>query len=203
MTTVDSDQVGRFDQKLAAQRLFPSLLEQLKSQLPQIQELATRRLVPYIVRDSQCQCTTRPATAPSMTHPARRVMPAKRTSGASEVAYGISSASARPVHMPMCEVAAEYEPPAPPHMSESRGALAGGGSRGGFVLACCWRQPNPRRAGFRRILNRSPTGEACPPGVPETPGVREEEGSKRNTNISFCGITALLLPQPNRGAIEW
>jgi hypothetical protein len=54
MTTVDSKSVGRFDQKLAAQRLFPSSLpEQLESQLPQAQQLATRRLVPYIVRDGQ------------------------------------------------------------------------------------------------------------------------------------------------------
>jgi hypothetical protein len=45
MTTVDSKSVGRFDQKLAVQRLFPSL-RQLKSQLPQAQKLATRQLVP-------------------------------------------------------------------------------------------------------------------------------------------------------------
>jgi hypothetical protein len=47
VTTVDSISVGvgRFDQKLAAQQLFPSLSEQLKSQLPQAQELVTRRLV--------------------------------------------------------------------------------------------------------------------------------------------------------------
>jgi hypothetical protein len=50
------------------------LTEQLKSQLPQVQELVTRRLVPYIVRDGQWQCGIRP-TAPSMAHPARRVMP--------------------------------------------------------------------------------------------------------------------------------
>jgi hypothetical protein len=56
MTTVDSNSVGRFDQKLAAQRLFPSLRQQLKSQLPQAQKLATRQLVPYIVRDGQLQC---------------------------------------------------------------------------------------------------------------------------------------------------
>jgi hypothetical protein len=52
MTAVNSHPVGRFDQKLAVQRLFP-LTEQLKSQLPQAQQLATRRLVPYIVRDGQ------------------------------------------------------------------------------------------------------------------------------------------------------
>jgi hypothetical protein len=63
MTTVDSKSVGRFDQKLAAQRLFRPLTEQLKSQLPQAQELATRQLVPYIVRDGQWQCGIRP-TAP-------------------------------------------------------------------------------------------------------------------------------------------
>jgi hypothetical protein len=51
-----------------------SLTEQLKSQLPQAQQLTTRRLVPYIVRDGQWQCGIRPA-APSMTHPARRVVP--------------------------------------------------------------------------------------------------------------------------------
>jgi hypothetical protein len=55
MTTVDSKSVGRFDQKLAVQRLFPSL-RQLKSQLPQAQKLATHQLVPYIVRDGQLQC---------------------------------------------------------------------------------------------------------------------------------------------------
>jgi hypothetical protein len=54
MTAADSKSVGRFDQKLAAQRLFPSLSsELLESQLPQAQQLATRRLVPYIVRDGQ------------------------------------------------------------------------------------------------------------------------------------------------------
>jgi hypothetical protein len=74
MTTVDSISVGRFDKKLAAQRLFPSLTEQLKSQLPQAQELVTRRLVPYIVRDGQWQCGIGP-TAPSMAHPAQRVVP--------------------------------------------------------------------------------------------------------------------------------
>ena len=73
MTTVDSKSVGRFYQKLAVQRLI-SLTEQLKSQLPQAQQLATRRLVPYIVRDGQWQCGIRPR-APSMAHPARRVMP--------------------------------------------------------------------------------------------------------------------------------
>jgi hypothetical protein len=79
MITADSKSVGRFDQKLAVQRLFPSL-RQLKSQLPQAQKLATRQLVlvlvPYIVRDGQLQCGIGP-TAPSMTmtHPARRVMP--------------------------------------------------------------------------------------------------------------------------------
>jgi hypothetical protein len=51
-----------------------SLTEQLKSQLPQVQQLAIRQLVPYIVRDSQWQCGPTP-TAPSMAHPARRVMP--------------------------------------------------------------------------------------------------------------------------------
>jgi hypothetical protein len=66
MATADSKSVGRFDQKLAAQRLFPSLGSQklavqrlfpslsswqLESQLPQAQQLATRRLVPYIIRD--------------------------------------------------------------------------------------------------------------------------------------------------------
>jgi hypothetical protein len=41
MTTVGSNSVGRFDQKLAAQRLFPSLIEQLESQLaPQAQKPA-------------------------------------------------------------------------------------------------------------------------------------------------------------------
>jgi hypothetical protein len=50
------------------------LTEQLKSQLPQAQELVTRRLVPYIVRDGQWQCGIGP-TAPSMAHPAQRVMP--------------------------------------------------------------------------------------------------------------------------------
>jgi hypothetical protein len=73
-----------------------SLTEQLKSQLTQAQQLVTRRLVPYIVRDGQWQCGIAP-TSPSMTHPARRVMPA------------------RPVHVTMCELApAAYEPPAPP-----------------------------------------------------------------------------------------
>jgi hypothetical protein len=52
MTAIDSIAVGRFDQKLAVQRLFP-LTRQLKSQLPQAKELTTRRLVPYIVRDGQ------------------------------------------------------------------------------------------------------------------------------------------------------
>jgi hypothetical protein len=61
MTTVDSKSVGRFDHKLAVQRVFPS--EQLKSQLPQAKKLATRQLVPYIVRDGQWQCGIRP-TAP-------------------------------------------------------------------------------------------------------------------------------------------
>jgi hypothetical protein len=51
-----------------------SLTEQLKSQLPQVQQLATRRIVPYIVRDSQWQRGITP-TVPSMTHPARRVVP--------------------------------------------------------------------------------------------------------------------------------
>jgi hypothetical protein len=75
MTTVCSKSVGRFDQKLAVQRLFPSLSSwSLESQLPQAQKLATRRLVPYIVRDGQLQCEIRP-TPPSMAHPARRVMP--------------------------------------------------------------------------------------------------------------------------------
>jgi hypothetical protein len=62
---VDSHPVGRFDQKLAVQRLFP-LTEQLKkSQLPQAQaqHLVTRRLVPYIAHDGQWQCGIRP-TAP-------------------------------------------------------------------------------------------------------------------------------------------
>ena len=74
MITVDSKSVGRFYQKLAVQRLFPSLSSWSPSCLSQAQKLATRRLVPYIVRDGQWQCGIRP-TAPSMTHPARRVMP--------------------------------------------------------------------------------------------------------------------------------
>ena len=57
MTTVDSNSVGRFNQKLAVQRSTAiSLTEQLESQLPQAQKLATRQLVPYIVRDGQLQC---------------------------------------------------------------------------------------------------------------------------------------------------
>jgi hypothetical protein len=52
MTPVDSHSVGRFDKKNSRSAAI-SLTEQLKSQLPQVQQLATRRLVPYIVRDGQ------------------------------------------------------------------------------------------------------------------------------------------------------
>ena len=62
MTTVDSKSVGRFDQKISRSAAI-SLTEQLKSQLPQAQKLATRQLVPYIVRDGQLQCVIGP-TAP-------------------------------------------------------------------------------------------------------------------------------------------
>jgi hypothetical protein len=56
MTTADSNSVGRFDQKLAAQRLFPSLSSWSPSCLTQAQQLATRRMVPYIARDGQWEC---------------------------------------------------------------------------------------------------------------------------------------------------
>ena len=52
MTTVDSKSVGRFDQKLAVQRLFPSLSSWSPSCL-RPNSVATRRLVPYIVRGGQ------------------------------------------------------------------------------------------------------------------------------------------------------
>jgi hypothetical protein len=94
MTTVDSNSVGRFDQKLAVQRLFPSLsTEQLESQLPQAQQLTTRRLVPYIVRDGQWQCGIRPR-APSMAHPARKDGPNGPVGRKLQHFKGISKASA-------------------------------------------------------------------------------------------------------------
>jgi hypothetical protein len=61
MIAVDSKSVGRFDQTLAVQRLFPSAeVPAAHGQLPQAKQLATRRLVPYIVRDGQLQCGIRP-----------------------------------------------------------------------------------------------------------------------------------------------
>jgi hypothetical protein len=116
MTTVDSKSVGRFDQKLAAQRLFPSLSSwSPPSCLTQAQQLATRQLVPYIVRDGQWQCGIRP-TAPCMTHPARRVMP----NGPVGRKLQQFKCMSRAMHLPMSHVRGrgrgypEYEPPAPP-----------------------------------------------------------------------------------------
>jgi hypothetical protein len=88
---------------------------------PQAQELSTRRLVPYIVRGGQWQCGIR-HTTPSMTHPTRGVMPNIPVGRKLQHFKCISKASAYP-GMPMCEVAAEYEPPAPPICL--RGALEG------------------------------------------------------------------------------
>jgi hypothetical protein len=45
MTTFESISVGRFDQKISRSTAI-SLTAQLESQLPQAQQLATRRLVP-------------------------------------------------------------------------------------------------------------------------------------------------------------
>jgi hypothetical protein len=90
MTTADLHPVSRFRSKISRSAAI-SLTEQLKSQLPQAQQLVTRRLVPYIVRDGQWQCGIRPK-APSITHPARRVMPnAKRQTDQRVESYSILS----------------------------------------------------------------------------------------------------------------
>jgi hypothetical protein len=95
--------------------IAPSARDLRGAQSEQAQQLVTRRLVPYIVRDGQWQCGIRP-TAPSMTHPARRVMPNGPVGRKLQHFKCMSRASG--AYMPICEVAAEYEPPAPPHMPE-------------------------------------------------------------------------------------
>jgi hypothetical protein len=81
-----------------SQRLFPSLSSWSPSWLPQAQQLATRRLVPYIVRDGQLQFGIRP-TVPSMAHPARRVVPNGPVGRKLQQFQCISSAMHLPIYM--------------------------------------------------------------------------------------------------------